>query len=230
MTELERQLRALADEIAVPAAPALAAAVASRVRRRRTTRRVLLAVAIAAAAFGIAFAVPPARSAILRFFHLQGVTVERVDTLPTGRARAIGRSLGTPLPLDAAERRLGFRFRLPPGTPPTHARVLGGLGTVLLERGGAPLLLSEFRSGALDLLKKVTGSSTRVAGVQVRGAPGIWIEGARHFLYLGGSGAITEVPIAVQGNVLLWQEGAVTYRLQGRIGEREAIRIAESVR
>jgi hypothetical protein len=230
MTELELELRALGDEIAVPAAPDLAAAVASRIRRRRAARRMLLAVAIAAAALGVAFAVPPARSAILRFFHLQGVTVERVDTLPAGRAQAIGPALGTSMPLDAAERRLGFRFALPPGAAPTHARVVDSLGTVLLERGGSPLLLSEFRARFFDLMKKVVGPSTTVAEVEVGGAPGIWIEGTTHFLYLRRGGEVAELPVAVHGNVLLWQRGGLTHRLQGRIGERDAIRLAESVR
>jgi hypothetical protein len=230
MTELDLELRALGDEIAVPAAPDLAATVASRIRRRRTARRGLLAIAIAASALGIAFAVAPARSAILRFFHLQGVTVERVDTLPAGRARAIGPALGTSMPLDAAERRLGFRFALPPGAAPTHASVVDSLGTVLLERGGSPLLLSEFRGDVFALMKKVGGPSTTVAEVAVGGAPGIWIEGTTHFLYLRSGGEVAQLPIAVHGNVLLWQQGGLTNRLQGRIGERDAIRLAESVR
>jgi hypothetical protein len=230
MAELELELSALGREIDVPAAPDLAHAVASRIRRRRTTRRALLAFAVAAAAVAIAFAVPPARSAILRLFHLQGVTVERVDTLPPGRARAIGAALGRSMPLGAAERRLGFRFRLPPGVSPTHARVLGTLGTVVLERNGAPLLLSEFRGDVFALMKKVVGPSTTVAEVDVAGAPGIWVEGATHFLYLGKNGVVSEAPIAVHGNVLLWQRRALVYRLQGRIGQRDAIRIAESIR
>jgi hypothetical protein len=231
MTELELELRALGWELAVPDAPDLAGPVASRIRRRRTISRALLAIALAATAVGIAFAVPPARSAILRFFHLEGVTIERVDTLPAGRARAIGRSLGASMPLGAAERRLEFRFLLPPDASPTRARVVGTtLGTVLLERGGKPLLLSEFRGQIFELMKKVVGPSTTVAEVQVAGAPGIWVEGPTHFLYLGKAGAIADLPVAVHGNVLLWQRDGLILRLQGRVGERDAIRLAESIR
>jgi hypothetical protein len=230
MAELELELRALGAEIAVPASPDLAAGVARRIRRRRTTRRLLVAVAVAAAAVGIALAVPPARSAILRFFHLQGVTVERVGTLPAGRARGIDRALGPSMPLAAAERRLGFRFRLPPGATPADARVVDSLGTVVLQLDGRTLLLSEFRGDVFQLFKKVAGPSTAVAEVVVDGAPGIWVEGATHFLYLGRNGAVSDLPIAVHGNVLLWQRGGLIYRLQGRIDKRAAIRIAESVR
>jgi hypothetical protein len=230
MTELELELRALGAEVAVPATPDLAAGVARRIRRRRTNRRLLVAFALAAAAVVIAFAVPPARSAILRFFHLQGVTVERVDTLPAGHARGIGRALGATMPLEAAERRLGFRFRLPPGERPAAARVVDSLGTVLLEHDGSTLLLSEFRGDVSDLLKKVVGSATAVSEADVDGAPGIWLEGATHFLYLGRNGVVDDLPIAVHGNVLLWQRDGLIYRLQGQVDERDAIRIAESVR
>lgn len=230
MSELELQLRALGSELAVPPAPDLAAAVASRIRRRTGRRRALLAVAIAAAAIGVAFAVPPARSAILRFFHLEGVTVERVDTLPAGPARSLGKSLGEPMSLAAAEQRLGFRFLLPAGASPTRARVVGRLGTVLLAHGGAPLLLSEYRGQVFEVMKKVVGPSTTVAEVDVDHVPGIWVEGATHFLYFGRTGAVSELPIVVHGNVLFWQHDGVICRLQGRIGLREAIRIAESTR
>jgi hypothetical protein len=230
MAELDLELRALGRALDVPAAPDLASAVTRRIQRRRTARRALLAAVAVVAAIGIAFAVPPARSAILEFFHLQGVTVERVDTLPAGRARSIDQALGPPMPLAAAERRLGFRFRLPPGVRPARARVVGNLATVVLERGGAPLLLSEFRGRPFEVMKKVVGASTTVAEADVHGAPGIWIEGATHFLYLDRRGAIAELPIAVHGNVLLWQRGSLIYRLQGKIDERDAIRIAESIR
>ena len=231
MSELELQLRALAEEIALPPAPDLATAVRSRIHRGRRIRRALLAVAVAAAALGVAFAVPPARSALLRFFHLEGVTVVRVDTLPAQRARSIGRSLGAPVPLAVAERRLGFRFLLPPGAAPAHVRVLGGgLGTALLEHAGKPLLLSEFRGDVFDLMKKVAGPGTFVTPVQVGDNPGIWVEGATHFLYLAPNGAISEAPIAVHGNVLLWQRGGLTLRLQGRLDRAEAIRIARTVK
>jgi hypothetical protein len=41
---------------------------------------------------------------------------------------------------------------------------------------------------------------------------------------------MSEVPIAVHGNVLLWQRDGLTLRLQGQVDRRDAIRIANSVR
>ena len=84
MSSTEHELRALAAFVDLPAERDLAPAVRARlagaaVRRRRASRSSLAAALVAVA---VAFAVPPARSAILRFFHLRGVSIEHVDTLP----------------------------------------------------------------------------------------------------------------------------------------------------
>src|SRR6266508_2095955 len=85
MTELERALVALAGELDFPPEPNLVAGVRARLERRRLLfprrRALALAVALVVVAFGIAMAVPDARSAILRFFHIGAVTVEQVETL-----------------------------------------------------------------------------------------------------------------------------------------------------
>ena len=69
MTELERDLRALAAYVDLPGErdlwPGIEARLAHRPARRRL-RAAAIAIVAAAVAIGIAFAVPPARSAILR--------------------------------------------------------------------------------------------------------------------------------------------------------------------
>ncbi|HJQ73513.1 MAG TPA: hypothetical protein VJ814_01410, partial [Gaiellaceae bacterium] len=89
MAELERDLRETGRLLAWPAEPDLSPRVRARLgeaapRERFFARRRVLVVALAAlvVAVGAAFAVPPARTAILRFFHIGGETIERVDTLP----------------------------------------------------------------------------------------------------------------------------------------------------
>src|SRR4029079_1533036 len=81
----EHELRALAAHVDLPEERDLAPAVRARLPGR-PARRGWLVVAFAAAivAVAAAFAVPPARSAILRLFHLEGATIELVDELPPG--------------------------------------------------------------------------------------------------------------------------------------------------
>jgi hypothetical protein len=213
--DLDLELRDLATHLDLPPAPSLAGAVRTRLVRRRRRRRVLVvALATAVVALAVAFAVPSSRAAMLRFFHVRGASVTLVDKLPP---LTTGRSLGTPVPLNAA----AFRLLLPSGRRPE--RVYAGDGGYWLRYPG--LLLFEFESSgdASVLLKKAALGTTDVEYVRVRGEPGIWI-GARHALFLPGG------PPRAAGHVLIWEDGALTLRLEVAVGLEKALAVARSVR
>jgi len=208
MTDLERALRAL--DVEWPSTPELRLELAPRPRRSRVVAAVALVVAVAAA-----FAVPQSRSAILDFFHLGGVTVVHVDTLPPSQERTLSAGLGAAVDDAGAARVLGTAF-----LPMRHGRLYerdGFVSTVL--RG--PVLLSEF--GSAYLIKKfATGS---VEWVQVApGVPGLWIAGGAHVVFF----ADTSPRLA--GNVLVWEKGGVTFRLEGPGLDRpRALRLAGEI-
>ncbi|HEX3686147.1 MAG TPA: hypothetical protein VHU60_01075, partial [Gaiellaceae bacterium] len=77
MSSLEQRLQALGRELAFPPEPDLASR-AGLSERRFPWRWAALAAAVVAVALAAAFAVPGARTAILRWFHIEGATVERV--------------------------------------------------------------------------------------------------------------------------------------------------------
>src|SRR5436190_1987978 len=94
---LETELRRLGAEVAWPETPRLAPRVAAALpsRRRLPWRRGLgLALAVLLVALAAALAVPQSRGAILRFLHLGGVTVERVERLPRAQQRPLGADIG----------------------------------------------------------------------------------------------------------------------------------------
>src|SRR5256885_17104804 len=97
MTELERALAALGEELEFPQSRDVWPGSADRLQRRRWVRPAVFAVAAGVAALAIALAVPPARSAILEFFHIGSVTVEQVDTLPPAQTRPFATGLGPAL-------------------------------------------------------------------------------------------------------------------------------------
>lgn len=230
MSSLEQRLEALGRELAFPPAPDLS-------RRTRYQgrpfpwRQVAFAAAVVAVAIAAAFAVPQARTTILRWFHLNGVTVERVDTLPEAQERAKAGGLGRRLTLEQAQRRLGFHLQLPPldGAPATYV-LDGALGTVILRVGDRPVLLSEYLARGYTLLKKSVGAKSSVEPVRVNGAPGLWVEGPPHTLtYFNTNAEFQERTVKITGNVLLWTHGPVTLRLEGRISRAEALRIARRI-
>ena len=204
MPELERALERLADEVAWPATPAF------ELDRAPSRRRWLVAVALAVVALAIAFAVPPARSALLRLFHLGGVTVERVQTLPAAQERPLSASLGVPVTAADARELLGTRFRAPGDLAPQLYR--SGQSVSALLAAPDPVLLTELRAGVNGyvLVKKLVGTSTDVHGVDLGlNAPAVWIRGAEH-VYLA-----PPLPPRLAGNTLIWVRDGITYRLEG---------------
>src|SRR5438034_6732702 len=172
--DLERDLRLL--EVDWPATPAFRLVPAPPPRGRR---RLLLALAAAlVAAIVAAFAVPQSRGAILRFFHLGGVSVHVVGTLPRAEERPLGADLG-PVVSRAEAEQVVPRLRLPAlaETPPLH-RAAQVVSLVFRSRGH-DVLLSEL-PGDAGIVKKLALDETNVEFLDVDGGFGAWISGRRH--------------------------------------------------
>jgi hypothetical protein len=238
--ELERDLRSLGALLEFPPEPELAGRVRERLAPERPAgrrRTVVLALAALAVALAAAFAVPPARTAILRFFHIQGATVTRVPKLPRV-PRGAGLELGRRVTLDTARKAVQFPVLVPAIGDPDDVyldrRVPGGMVSLVYGSGQRMrLLATEFLgNGASELIQKQVADGTRVERVAVRGEPGIWVSGAPHlFMYEDRSGDIREESIRLAGNALVWQYGRMTLRLEGEgLTKAEALRIASTMR
>jgi len=235
MTSLEQQLQAVGRELDYPAEPDLARAVVARLEGRRPfawRRAAALAFAALLVAVVAALAVPQARTSLLRFFHIRGATIERVDTLPPAEERDQARGLGPAFTRAEAERRLGLRLALPPldGEPRVHV-LEGVLATVILRPHGRPVLLSEYEAARYDLLKKSASGKAVIEFVRVNGSDGLWLEGPPHTLtYFARSGEFRQRTVRIHGNVLLWTRGGLTLRLEGRLTKAQALRLAKRIR
>jgi hypothetical protein len=222
MAELDRELLALGAQVELPVERDLWPGVRARLEaspRRPRLRVVTVAAAALAVAVGIAFAVPPARSAILRFLGLEGVTIVRVETLPPVTAgKAV---VGTPATLDGAARRLGFRTLLPDlGTPTSFYLDPGNQAVLVLYGKPARLRLEETQLG---VFVKLVTTQQRVDRVTVNGGPGFWVPGPHVVDDFFGQPRLS-------GSSLIWEQGGLTLRLEGRLTRADALRIARSVR
>jgi len=229
MTELERALVALGRRLDIPPEPDLRSRVRERIERRpRYRRAVVLALAVLVVAFGIALAVPPARSAILRFFHIGAVTIERVETLPAVRERSLAAGLGPPLPLREAEARSGVPLVLA-GSRPQRFYAQPGLIATLLRYEGKPVLLAELQGNQTGLVKKFATPTTRIEPAAI-GSFGVWLEGGKHVLiWIAASGEIRQVEPRLAGNVLIWTEGNRTYRLEGALNKGQMLELGQQI-
>jgi hypothetical protein len=249
MTELERQLLALGDDIAWPATPDLAAAVQARIAaeprpaprtRAWLPRRLapaLVVVLVVLVALGTLLAASPGVRATLRdWLGIGAVAVKRVDRLPdlsTARQLDLGRRvtaaqaarhLGHPV---ASVSALGAPNAIYAGAAIVPARV----SLVYVARPGLPAgtaglgaLLDEIQGDELPFIQKLVSARVRIARVDVHGARGVFIAG-NHALYLPD-----ELKPRLAGNTLLWVRDGITYRLETALGAQAALRLARSVR
>jgi hypothetical protein len=226
MPELEAALRELGREVAFPPTPDLATAIRGRLERPRLWRRpVAIALAVVVVALGAALAVPQARTEILDWLGLRGVSIVHVDKLPpTPSARPL--ELGRRVSLDEARARAPWL--LVPDDAPDLAYLRGDRVSLLWGKPtSVRLLLSEFRGRAY--IEKLLGPGTDVEPVTVDGEEGAWLEGPHVVMFRDPVGSIHDNPAWLAGNTLLWQHGDLILRLEGDISEDEALRIARTV-
>ena len=244
MPELETQLRALADEVAWPATPDLAAAVARAPRRRRRpgARRMLAAVLAAVVLVpATAVAFPAARDDVLEWLGLRDVEIRRVPAPPAGARPELEADLGRRVALAQAERAAGFSAALPAALgAPDRVRVAGRrISLVYAPRPGLPalegvdagLILTESRGGIPgEYLRKLLLTGTGAERVRVRGRPGVFISGGGHaYVYETPSGSIEEDRALLAGPTVVWVAGGRVHRLETAARRPTALRIARSV-
>jgi hypothetical protein len=231
--DLEQRLVALGATLELPPAgdvvPAVLARLPARPRRRRPARRTL-AVALAATLLlaGGAMAVPPTRHAILRILGLRGVRIERVPQLPPLPATT-GLGLGQRIPLARARHAVGFTALLPSGSPAAYLRhdVPGGRISLLMGR----VLIIEFRGTTTPFIFKVLGPGTSVKPLRVNGSPGVYLSGAPHeVLFQAQTGQVQTDRVRLAGNVLIWEQGPLTIRIEGTRTLGQARALARSLR
>lgn len=218
---LEHELREL--RIAFPAEPDLAPGVLARLER--PPRRWWLVPALAAlAAAGALLAIPQTRAAIFDLLRIGGVDVQRVETQPRGPVRppALGREVSFAAARDAVD----FPLLAPPD--PFTAYVDGPIVNLRWKR----YVLSQWHGEQLPFAQKQLGPGSRVVVVTVRGVTGLWITGARHeIIYRDpSSGRIVAKSRRLAGNVLIWEDGGVTYRLEGATDRVDALAVARNLK
>jgi hypothetical protein len=243
MSALEHLLVELGRTMREPEPPAAARRAAGRLRReqvrpRRPRVRLALAVALVAGAVAAVAAVEPARTSILRFFHLGGVTVERVEKLDLPPVSPRGPlAPGREVSLARARARVSFSVLVPRRyQEPSHVLLYrsdppGGQVSLVYGSLERPrLLATEFLGTRVEgVFDKKAGRRTSVEQVRVDGAPGIWLGGAKHqFSFLDGEGTTRTYETRLAGNTLVWERDGLTLRLEGDLSKPAAIRLARS--
>ena len=251
----EERLRQIASGAVYPATPDLWPAVRRELSPRadrRSAPRLGWAAALGAVALAVGlslFAIPSARAALYRVIQLGVVRIfaEPATATPLWTAVPAGTPSPTAAPelrapldllgatsLDSVREALGDALRLP-----TYPPDLGEPDLAFLQSLGGPVAvvvwLDRDDPTRADLALHVLGPGTfaeksntqLIQETRVSGQKALWLVGT-HALQLR-SGEM-DYRTLVTGNILLWQVGDTTYRLETDQPLEEAIRIAESLR
>lgn len=240
MPELEHALRSVGRNLDYPAAPDLSDGVRRRLaegeRPRAPFRRRTLVVALAvlAVAVGAVMVVPQARSTVLDWLGIGGVTIRYVEELPPVEQATDDLGLGDRVSLGEARQRALFRILLPrieglDDPPRVYYRDAARQVAFLYGSEEKPKLLIT-QAGVGGALEKLATVSTDVELVTIGdGISGVWLSGEKHGLFYPGVGE--EEPFRLVGNALVFETaGGITVRIEAEISKDEAIRIARSMR
>jgi hypothetical protein len=255
---LEARLIRAAGQFPYPATPDLAGSVRRMAQPAPTGQplsRLAWAVLVLIIVASVLLAVPPVRAAVLEVLRFGAVRIFLVEptpapTLPPPTASPAARPTATPRPtptsltslLDLAgettlaevEAQVGFPIRLP-----TYPPDLGPPDQVFLQDFDGPLLvlvwlapnqpdqvrLSLHQLGPGTFAGK--GAPSLIVETSVNGKPALWLEGEHLLTLRNGNFGPRRL---VDGQVLIWVEDEITYRLETDLMLEEAVRVAESVR
>ncbi|HET7087529.1 MAG TPA: hypothetical protein VFL17_02650 [Anaerolineae bacterium] len=225
----------------------------TRLRVQRLARAMALAAAVFAA---ILLLSPDVREAVARFFGLETVRIERIATVPApaltpGPSPVADDRRGEQAPpptfdpsaslraglaglttLADARARAKFDIRLPAYPP-----ALGQPRRVYVQdfESGQQVILvypdfALFQSEGVVYGKGV-GGGTLIQETTVAGEYALWLSGSPHLIQVQNPDGTyrEETARLVEGNVLAWQAGGITYRLETQRSLDEAMRIAESL-
>ena len=216
----------------------------------QNVRAVAAAVALLIA-LAIVLGVPATRQAVADLFGISGVGVRPLPTSgPSPRTTLDAKlDLGEPVTLAEAQRRVSFPVSVP-STPrlgmPAAVYVRGGPGLeavnlVYRPRPGFPagydthvgLLISEYAGTAKPYFQKYVQENIPLTRVLVDGQwPGLYFPGVQE-IYVDdpsdpGGTVQTERP-RLSSPSLVWERGAVTYRLEANVSRARAVAIAASL-
>lgn len=250
MAMTDHKLQDLARNFRYPATPDIGSAVRQRLvaeSKLETSRplalgRLAWTGIVLLLILGSLLAVPQVRAAVIEFFQIGSVRIFPSEVpVPTEPAISYSssRDLGTETTLDEAAVRLGQPVPLPAYPSdlgrPDHLFVQPfNDSTVILvwlepenqEQVRLLLHLLKLPDGLFaDKLQVATAELTAVNGHQA-----YWVEGAHTLQFYDSEGRPQpNMSRLVLNNVLIWQEGAITYRLESKFSMAEAIRIAASL-
>jgi hypothetical protein len=230
MDEFEKQVQRVARQMRYPSTPAI------RWKRQQPQQRMRWTWALAALVLLVAVVmISPLRASVLEWLRIGIIGFYTEDeATPTPSMRSLIDLFGQTT-LEEAQQNVRFTLKLPAefGPPDFVYRQNGDGPAVIMvwqaKEGRPAISLYQFHSGTdRPIYGKLIDQATNT---QVNGNRAAWVDMPHTLIYEHEGGIIRrQSSFLIQGNVLIWAEGDVTYRLESNLSMEEAVAIAESLR
>lgn len=242
----EDQVHKTAEFFPYPPTPPIAQAVGRRLPRRPAAhlpvRRFAWAVAVVGALLFGLWAAPPARAALWQLFQVGAIQI--FVGQPPSPSGLFARPSPTPASvtladiagqtsLNIAQGRADFELRSPPGMGepdqvyfqemPYPAQQLVIFVWLPPKEQQASLTLYQIKGGEFAMKQ---GIELLVQETEVNGEWALWVIG-KHILRMRNGRF--QPWLFVEGNVLVWVENGITYRLESGMSLEQTIQLAESL-
>lgn len=201
------------------------------------------------AVLAVTLSVPAGRRAVADIFGITGVRVQQLPSAaPTPRATFdAALDLGRARPLAQARARVSFAvalpryhgLRTPDATYLRRERGLESVSMVYLPRAQFPavldgqvgVLLSEYAGTATPYFDKLVSEPGSVTRVSVAGRwPGLFFAEPEHVFVRDTQGGVHFERSRLSAPSLVWERGAVTYRLEANVDQATMLAVAASLR
>lgn len=247
MNEFEKQLIETAKGMDYPSTPDIAGFVSERLRPARSPRLIsktwAWSLTIILILLSSLLLIPPARAAILEFIQIGIVRIFpqpielTAEPIPTGTSNAPLQFLETiagKTTLEDAQEQVPYPILLPTypvdiGKPDyVYIQNADGNMTILVwldpQSPETVLMSLHFIPAGSWAITKV--SPTIIEETNVNGQRAIWAVGPYPLRFSNGDLDFTRI---VDGNVLIWADDTLTYRLETDMSLEEALKVAESL-
>lgn len=210
----------------------------ARSPRKARSRRLVWVAALAAIVIGIAV-LPAGREAVAGLARVLGIEIEFRDADPD---LAVGLDLGPAVEADDALAAVDFALVFPGlvGLPDAFhlraTRLTTQVWTVWEPADGLPaiagtnagLIMTQFRANPDETsIRKLASANVEVISIDVNGEQGYWLAGGPH-LVVFNDGDFGETSRS-NGNVLIWTDEAITYRMETSLTLTEALELAQNL-
>jgi hypothetical protein len=254
--DFETQLRSVASGMDYPPTPDIARAVAARLRvpptrsmSRTYTRSLVFALVLLASSLLI----PSVRAAVLEFIQVGVVRIFRAEATPVSQEIPATKMPVAATPSATLPSLLPFLEQMAGETTLQHAQHMteypillpmypAGLGEpdrVFVQDAEGPMTILVWLDPQQPDQVKMSlhfipngswavekFSPQAIDETSVNGNPAVWAVGPYPILFQNGEMKVSRL---VNGHVLIWENGEVTYRLETDLSMEEAVKIAESL-